>query len=111
MKPSRLRKKSPVFRQGYRTGHQEGVTMNNNDDAAAVGRRMAAAGENKMTEREEQIADTNYDLGERIGYERGYEDGCENAEREKTDLTLAGLIIVAVIAAAVGFGIGLFVGV
>lgn len=104
MKASRLRKKSPVFRQGYRTGYLEGVSMtNNNDDQAAAGRRMAAAGEEQTAV---EIAG-KYDRG----FEAGYAEAAREAAREKTDLTLAGIAIVALIAGSVGFAIGMAVAV
>ena len=104
MKASRLRKKSPSFRQGYRNGFQDGTrakTIKAGDDESSW--------QQYLDEMKEQNTE-QYLAGDMEGYRRGYTDGGEQRDRDKTDLTLAGLSIMAVISAAVGFGIGIAVG-
>ena len=110
MKKSRLRKKSPVFRQGHRTGYQDGIveklkTTGTGDDEATFARNMADA-DKPQTRNEKIFADRYYELGKANGYDEGYADNEHDAQREKTDLTLAGVVIIALIAAAIGLAIG-----
>lgn len=95
MRQSRLRKKSPVFRQGYHTGLQEGETMGTRFDKDHAS---------------SEVYHSTWNDGYEAGYDQGRADAEREADKQKTDLTLAGLIIMAIIAGAVGFGIGIAVG-
>jgi len=94
MKRSSLRKKSPAFRQGYRTGRDTA----SDDQAAAFGVMLAENAGQRMTEREEAIAEQNFQGGKRIGYCNGYDDGLEKESR----IHIASTFIVAVLVAAAG---------
>ncbi|MCH8059345.1 MAG: hypothetical protein IIA11_02690 [Proteobacteria bacterium] len=97
MKNSSLRKKSPVFRQGYRTGR---------DVAAAFDVMCEQTVEDRMTVREKEIAEVNFTGGRRLGYREGAEDASRGAIRESG---VSGIVVGVVVGmAAVG---GFFIGV
>lgn len=47
-----------------------------------------------------------YLAGDIQGYRRGYTDGAKTGEREAVDLTLAGAFVIALLAGAIGFALG-----
>lgn len=106
MKKSTLRKKSPVFRQGHRTGYQDGIagTIKTTEDKFAD--VMESIESRSMTDREREIADINFVGGKKIGYHEGFAACSDQREREKTDLTLAGVVVIAMIAGAIGLAVG-----
>lgn len=107
MKASRLKRKSPAFRQGYRTGYQEGVSMDNEQKKMAPGTDMESWREYCLRMRDQNTEE--FLTGDIEGYRRGYADGRQQEEQERTDLTLAGVIITSVIAGAIGLTVGLVV--
>jgi len=80
------------------------------DKEAAFGRTLARIAENKMTQREERIAEQNFKLGKRIGHDEGYEQGLRDGEIQATDLTLAGALITGILCALAGFTAGVLLG-
>lgn len=44
--------------------------------------------------------------GDIEGYRRGYTDGAKSGEQKAIDLTLAGAFVIALLAGAIGFAIG-----
>lgn len=103
IKSSRLKRKSPVFRQGYRNGYADALNAKPTEGHASLEDWQLYVDQMKDRCAEEYLA------GDAEGYRRGYTEGREVGEYKATDLTLAALLVTAIVCAAAGMAVGFWV--